>query len=183
MSMWHQEPPVIDGDQHSKAILTPKSDPPREIAPVPRQDGNGDASKWPYASYLELAALRAAPSCARLHTKARLAEWRLSEVSEDAELVASELATNALFASPAVGESPALIRLWLLGDARQLVIVVWDGSRQPPVLTCAPPLAEHGRGIFLVSELSSNWGWYERPDIGGKCIWAQFCIPSAGCLP
>jgi hypothetical protein len=182
MSMWHQEPPVIDGDQHSKAILTPKSDPPREIAPVPRQDGNGDASKWPYASYLEMAALPPAPSCARLHTKARLTEWRLSEVSEDAELVASELATNAMFASPAVGESPALIRLWLLGDARQLVIVVWDGSRQPPVLTCAPHLAEHGRGVWLVSELSSDWGWYGRPDIGGKCIWAQFRMPSAGYL-
>src|SRR5712691_9586508 len=123
MSMCHREPPVIDGGQHSKPTFTPISDPPpREIAPVPRQDGDGDAGNWPYASYLELAALPAAPSCARLHTKARLIEWRLSEVSEDAELVASELATNAMLASPAVGDSPALIRLWLLGDARQLVV-------------------------------------------------------------
>lgn len=108
-----------------------------------------------------------------------MAEWGLSDLSEDAEIVVSELATNALLA-PALGKDPALIRLWLLGAASQLVVVVWDGSRQPPELIHAPVMADNGRGVWLVSELSSDWGWYEHPEMGGKCVWAQFRTSPAG---
>jgi hypothetical protein len=131
-------------------------------------------------SYLELAALETAPSCARLHAKARLAEWGLSAIVDDAEVVVSELVTNALLAPPELEESPALIRLWLLGAASQLVVVVWDGSRQPPELTQVPAMAENGRGVWLISMLSSDWGWYWHPGMGGKCVWAEFRIPAPG---
>jgi anti-sigma regulatory factor (Ser/Thr protein kinase) len=172
--------PVVDDGQQLKPAFTPKdARRPQDAPPSPRQAVGRDVGHWPYTSYLEFASLRTAPSCARLHTKNVLAEWGLSVLSDDAELVASELATNAMFASPALGEDPPLIRLWLLGDALQFVIVVWDGSRRPPVLTRAPLLAERGRGLWLISELASDWGWYGRSDMGGKCVWAQFRKPAA----
>jgi anti-sigma regulatory factor (Ser/Thr protein kinase) len=168
MGSWQrQESAIISGGtQPAPAPETgvrPESRPP---AP-----GNGE---WPYRSYLELPALTSAPSRARRHMKARLDEWGLKNLSEDAELALSELATNALAAPQALDESLALIRLWLLGDAGRLVIEVWDGSLQPPVLTHASVTAEHGRGVWLSAELSSDWGWYRRPGIGGKCVWAEF---------
>jgi hypothetical protein len=98
------------------------------------------------------------------------------------EVVVSELATNALLAPAALDEGPALIRLWLLGGASQLVVVVWDGSRQPPGLMRAPVMAESGRGVLLVSELGSDWGWYEHTEMGGKCVWAEFRAYPAGIL-
>jgi uncharacterized Fe-S cluster-containing radical SAM superfamily protein len=132
---------------------------------------------WPLCSYLELAALETAPACARLHAKFRLAEWGLSVLVDDVKLVVSELVTNSLLAPPELEESPALIRLWLLGSASELVVVVWDGSRQPPELAHAPAMAENGRGIWIISKLSTDWGWYGCPDLVGKCVWAEFGIP------
>jgi hypothetical protein len=111
--------------------------------------------------------------CARLHAKARLAEWGLAALSDDTELVVAELTTNALMASGATGIHPPIIRLWLLSDTSRLIIVVWDGSLRPPALTKALTTAEHGRGLQIVAAVSSDWGWYGRTDIGGKCVWAE----------
>lgn len=155
--------------------------PPKELPAAPWQGQDG-RENWPLRSYLEFAALETAPSCARLHAKVMLAEWGLSAVVDDAELVISELATNALLAPPGPEESPALIRLWLLGAESHLVVVIWDGSRQPPELAQVPAMAENGRGVWIVSQLSTDWGWYEHPGIGGKCVWAEFGIPASGFL-
>src|SRR5437016_930808 len=57
------------------------------------------ATAWPRTSSLVLGALPTAPSCARLHAGAVLHEWGLSDLSEMAELVVSELITNAVQAS------------------------------------------------------------------------------------
>ena len=95
-----------------------------------------------------------------MHAKARLAEWGLASLSDDAELIVSELTTNALMTSGASGGYPPVIRLWLLSDPSRLVIVVWDGSLRPPALTNAPVAAEHGRGLRIVAAVSSDWGWY-----------------------
>jgi anti-sigma regulatory factor (Ser/Thr protein kinase) len=175
MNMWQGERRVIDRGQCSKPTFTPKAERcSRDHPPSARQAESGYQGSWRYTSYLEFSALPAVPPCARLHTKNVLAEWGLSHISDDAELVTSELATNALLASPSAGVSPAVIRLWLLSDGSQFIVVVWDASRQPPLPVQAPVTAEHGRGLRLVAELSSDWGWYVRPDIGGKCVWAQF---------
>jgi hypothetical protein len=137
-----------------------------------RPGTNSDGDNWPYRSYLELAAMRTAPPCARMHAKARLVEWGLANLSDDAELIVSELTTNALMMSGVRGDYPPVIRLWLLSDESRLAIVVWDGSLRPPALTNAPVAAEHGRGLRIVAAVSSDWGWFRRSDIGGKCVWA-----------
>ncbi|HEX7162641.1 MAG TPA: ATP-binding protein, partial [Trebonia sp.] len=129
----------------------------------------------------ELSALPTAVSCARAHTTAMLAEWGLPDLRDDAETVVSELATNAFLASvpredapPAWDSGPTLIRLWLLSDVSRLFIVVWDAVRRPPVPVGAAELDEHGRGLLLVSALSSRWGYYERPGTAGKFTWVEF---------
>jgi hypothetical protein len=61
----------------------------------------------------------------------------------------------------------------------QILILVWDASPQPPVLTGASDEAEHGRGLMLVDAVSEQWGWYSREDSDGKFVWAitRLCIP------
>jgi anti-sigma regulatory factor (Ser/Thr protein kinase) len=149
---------------------------------VQPQSGIGSSDDdWPRHSFLELSALPTAASCARAHATAMLAKWGLPDLRDDAEIVTSELATNAFLASaprenapPAWDSGPALIRLWLLADVSRLLIVVWDAARQPPTPVQPAELDEHGRGLLLVSELSSRWGYYERPGTQGKFTWVEF---------
>jgi len=66
----------------------------------------------------------------------------------------------------------APVRLWLLSDGAQLVILVWDAGPQPPVRLDAGDDAENGRGLLLVDAVSTDWGWQFPPDMGGKTVWA-----------
>ncbi|MEU1340969.1 SpoIIE family protein phosphatase [Streptomyces sp. NPDC005827] len=89
--------------------------------------------------------------------------WDLQELSFAAELVVSELVTNAIrHASPP-------IRLRLLRD-RQLICEVSDTSNTAPHLRRARTYDEGGRGILLVAQLSRSWG--TRQTGTGKTIWA-----------
>ena len=62
------------------------------------------------------------------------------------------------------------VRLWLLSDSAQILILVWDASPQPPVLTDVTDEAEHGRGLRIVEAVSEQWGWYASGN--GKFVWA-----------
>ncbi len=64
------------------------------------------------------------------------------------------------------------IRLWLVSDKMQVVVLVWDASPLPPVPMDADDEAENGRGLLLVQALSARWGWHFPPDMGGKVVWA-----------
>lgn len=48
------------------------------------------AMTWPLADRLELGALPSAVPCARLHTRAILAEWGLAHLNDTAELLISD---------------------------------------------------------------------------------------------
>ena len=60
-----------------------------------------DEVRFPRRSSLLLGALPSAVPCARLHARQVLWEWGLSEVAETAELLLSELVTNAVQAARA----------------------------------------------------------------------------------
>src|SRR6516164_5299281 len=62
-------------------------------------DPPGMSASWPLSTSLPLGALPGATPCARLHARAVLAEWGLRELAEAAELIVSELVTNAVRAS------------------------------------------------------------------------------------
>jgi anti-sigma regulatory factor (Ser/Thr protein kinase) len=134
---------------------------------------------WPLRSSLELGALPTAVPCARLHARHLLWEWGLNGLSADAELLVSELATNAVKAT--AGQQQAAIRLQLSSDNTCVRVEVWDADRRPPVPKHDTPdlQEEGGRGLFLVAALSSRWDWYRTREPPGKVVWCELETRSA----
>src|SRR5690242_12541741 len=91
---------------------------PKAVIPVRTQMQRAAARTpaHPHQSQLVLGALPGAVPCARLHTRLVLAEWGLKPPAEAAELVVSELVTNAIRASEALPERQhrlPTVQLWL----------------------------------------------------------------------
>jgi hypothetical protein len=137
--------------------------------------------QWPLLSHIELRALPASAGSARLVTKSVLHGWRLGGLAETAELLVSEIVTNAVRASTPSGHRqrefgqaarPPLLRLWLTSDGRSVLIQVWDSDHHHPVRKDPAPDAEDGRGLVLIETLSAQWGWYALDEQGGKIVWA-----------
>jgi hypothetical protein len=127
------------------------------------------AAPWPLRSFLELGAFPGAVPCARLHARHVLRDWDLAVLSHSTELVVSELVTNGVRASRAIGQ--ASVRLWLASDRVQVVVFAWDASPQPPARVEPGQDDESGRGLLLVEAVSDRWGHFGYDD-GGKVVWA-----------
>ena len=97
----------------------------------------------------------------------QLADWGLDEAAFAAELMLSELVTNAI----RHGAGP--IRVRLLHD-RKLICEVSDTSNTAPHLRRAATTDEGGRGLFLVAQLAQSWGTRYKPQ--GKVIWAECAL-------
>jgi anti-sigma regulatory factor (Ser/Thr protein kinase) len=143
---------------------------PVPVSPIQPQ-GQAGADEWPLQSYLELGALPGAVPCARLHAKQVLWEWGLSAFSENAELLLSELVTNAIQASLSAERIPP-VRLWLSSDRSRLLIQVQDTNHCQPARTAADGQDESGRGLLIVDAISTEWGWHTDDDQSGKIVWA-----------
>lgn len=123
---------------------------------------------WPLTHTLRLGPLDTAVPCARAHTRQLVAQWGLRALVGDAELVVSELVTNALKANRG---STRTIDLRLSCDADLLLVEVWDASEVVPELVFGSNgEAEGGRGLVLVEALSEKWLYYHHN--GGKVVWA-----------
>lgn len=149
---------------------------PRDAqVPVPPSRDRGIISgRWPLRDTIELGSLPGAVPCARLHARQMLWEWGLTPLSADAELLVSELVTNAVAASQSADPTSPVL-LWLLADQTRVLILVWDASSQPPVPTENSgdnEEAESGRGLLLVQAMSRKWDWYHSPGKAGKVVWA-----------
>lgn len=127
------------------------------------------AGEWPLRDFIEFGALPGAVPSARLHARLVLAEWGLSGLSELAEIVVSELVTNAVAASRSL-EWVFPVRLWLLSDRARVLITVWDANPRLPARLDANELAESGRGLHLVDAIASGWDAYPTPQAGGKVV-------------
>lgn len=120
---------------------------------------------------LNLGAVPTAPGCARAWTRQILWEWRLAGLSDRAELIVSELTTNAVLASRREGRS--FIRLTLTLDQGELAILVRDSCSGTPQPGNGGADDENGRGLFLVQVMSGRSGWYPADDgTPGKVVWA-----------
>ncbi|MFD9864548.1 SpoIIE family protein phosphatase [Streptomyces alboflavus] len=104
----------------------------------------------------------------------RLREWDLEALVDTAELLVSELVTNAL----RYGEGE--IRLRLLLD-RTLVCEVWDAGLVQPRRRRARDTDEGGRGLQLVGLLSAAWGSRRTPR--GKTVWFELALPDGDSQP
>jgi serine phosphatase RsbU (regulator of sigma subunit)/anti-sigma regulatory factor (Ser/Thr protein kinase) len=94
----------------------------------------------------------------------QLADWGLDEAVFAAELMLSELVTNAI----RHGAGPIRVRLL---HGRTLICEVADTSNTAPHLRRAASTDEGGRGLFLVAQLAQSWGTRYTPE--GKVIWAE----------
>ncbi|HEY5990081.1 MAG TPA: ATP-binding protein [Streptosporangiaceae bacterium] len=146
---------------------------------LPPSDNQGTslAETWPLRSFLELGALPGAVPCARLHSRQLLWEWGISQVSEQVELLVSELMTNAVNASRSIEGVFPVVRLWLMSDRTRVLILIWDANAQPPIRFDAGEDAESGRGLLLVEAISEQWNWYFVPETGGKVVWCLVTLP------
>jgi hypothetical protein len=111
----------------------------------------------------------------------------MSVLTEEAELVATELITNAVRASERLGhpspcqdrQAPA-IGLRLLADGTRLCIEVWDQASGFPVLRETSADSEYGQGLALVDAITAGrWGWYPAMlPWAIKCVWAEVGHPA-----
>jgi anti-sigma regulatory factor (Ser/Thr protein kinase) len=92
------------------------------------------------------------PGRARVIIRAGLRYWGWPGLIESAELLVTELVTNAL----EHGLGDVGLRVYL--TETHLLIEVRDGSHQLPVLREAAPDDENGRGLFLVRAIADAWG-------------------------
>ncbi|HYH50698.1 MAG TPA: response regulator [Acidimicrobiia bacterium] len=97
-------------------------------------------------------------------------QWGCGDVVEDAQLVVSELVTNALIH----GQSRCELRAGLSEAALRLQVV--DSGTGMPDPQVAGEGDEHGRGLLLVSAICAAWGVEALPD-GGKIVWAELLRP------
>ncbi|WP_033323256.1 ATP-binding protein [Streptomyces yerevanensis] len=142
------------------------------------------SASWAYA--LQLPHNRLAPRIARVTLRAVLSGHGLTQLIDTAELLTSELVTNAYRYST----GPATLRLRGLADAR-LRMSVWDTNPHiPPPFDQKPgPLrpvradADGGRGLFLVCHYADTWGGFPLAadpfGCGGKLLWCEIG-PQAG---
>jgi anti-sigma regulatory factor (Ser/Thr protein kinase) len=131
-----------------------------------------------------LAALPSAVGLSRTLVHVTLKHWRLERLTDDAELVVSELVTNAVKATGMTEPKPswfeqqslATIHVRLTHLESAIVIEVWDRDEIPPKPTDAAVDAETGRGLAIVEALCVRWDYF--PAIGGgKVVWAELAIP------
>ena len=107
-------------------------------------------------------------SKARSLIRRPLRRWGLTDLVPTAELLASELVTNAVrYAQGKIG-----LRLVLEGG---LVCEVLDDSAALPRLRHPDDSDERGRGLQVVSQLAQRWG--ARRAGAGKVVWCELPIP------
>lgn len=105
-------------------------------------------------------------SLARRFLKEHCQDWDCADLISDAELLVSELVTNALVHTRARCE----LRAGLSATALRLQVI--DGAAAVPDLRVAGEGDENGRGLLLVSALCAAWGTEPLP-LGGKVVWAE----------
>lgn len=119
----------------------------------------------------------AAASAVRRFVSTSVDHWGYDEVLDDLLVCACELATNAQVHGTLPGEQ-FLVSLLLLEGPPALRIEVHDRSPLVPVAGPVTPHDEDGRGLLLVSALSTRWGVEPRP--GGKVVWSELQMLPAG---
>lgn len=125
------------------------------------------------AAGLTIPAAPEAIKIARSFTRDTLRSWDMTGLADDAQLVVSELVTNALMHtrdSDLPGPRP-VIGLRLMAQPPWLLCMVTDPSQQIPLPRQADPDDCSGRGLQVIESCSSRWGW-NLLDESGKIVWA-----------
>lgn len=134
------------------------------------------------AGSIALVTLPTSPFWARRYTRMFLDSCRGigDDITETAELLVSELVTNAVRFVNDPERAPryskranaGMISLFLRHFRGSLLIEVYDTDDNPPVLSGPDDYAESGRGLVLVNALSKEWSYFLPPG-GGKVV---YCV-------
>jgi anti-sigma regulatory factor (Ser/Thr protein kinase) len=113
-----------------------------------------------------------APRSARRFVVETLERWgREEELVDDAALVVTELATNAVIHA----QSDFVVALSSAGG--RVRVAVRDADPAVPILRdTAGTTGTSGRGLLLVAALADRWGTHSTRD--GKTVWAEFRAPA-----
>lgn len=110
-------------------------------------------------------------SSARHMIRAAVRAWGAGERSDEIELVADELITNALMHT----DGGAIVTLRMLAvPERRLRVEVEDRSSALPRRREAGEAGVSGRGLLLVDRITDVWGVESRGS--GKCVWCEFTV-------
>jgi anti-sigma regulatory factor (Ser/Thr protein kinase) len=118
----------------------------------------------------------AAPGQGRAAVDAACERWGIGHLSENAQLVVSELVTNAVI------HGGTEVTLDVTRRDAFLHVRVKDGSSQPPVVLAPSGLEpiDHGRGLPIVRDLCAGWGYVPDDRGDGKVVWATLRIHPGG---
>ncbi|MFF7647501.1 SpoIIE family protein phosphatase [Streptomyces canus] len=106
---------------------------------------------------------------ARAVVREQLHDWGLAKLADGAELMVSELVTNALRHSHGRPVELRLVR------EDTLLCEVDDDDHELPNLLSAGPADEQGRGLRVVSTLAREWGASRTK--AGKTVWFELTLP------
>lgn len=121
---------------------------------------------WAFEARVELESDPVLMKAVRLFVDEMVTEWKLEMIRDDARLVATELATNAVL------HARTELRVTLRSDGAGLLRVeVRDLNTRMPSPSESSEGATSGRGLAVVSALAWAWGAHQEGD--AKVVWAE----------
>ncbi|MEW9511421.1 MULTISPECIES: SpoIIE family protein phosphatase [Streptomyces] len=165
----------LTGDDHSPPLEALCDDVLDMLGPGDRDDdiallaARFDGIAPSDVAYWYLEPEDAAPGRARRLARRALSRWGLEELSDEVELLVSEVVTNAV----RYAERPVTLRLLRTDILR---CEVGDDSPQLPRQRRARETDEGGRGLFLVNRLARRWGATRLST--GKVVWFEMATRS-----
>jgi anti-sigma regulatory factor (Ser/Thr protein kinase) len=154
----------VQGDEHAEALQQICQLHSSVLQTSPTDDQHTRSSRGRISAHFEVEPT--APRHARHFVAQSLTRWGYGDaLLEDAQLVVTELATNAIVHA----RTPFSVHLQPHGH--QVRLAVADGSPVRPTLRDAAPLATCGRGLRLVDAVAATWGVELGSD--GKTVWAE----------
>ena len=129
--------------------------------------------RCPIRAQIDLEAVALSPRLARRFIADTLAPWADVDLVDAAELLVSELVTNAVVHA----HSRASVVIVTGRDRTDVRIEVHDDGRDPPRLGGFDPDALSGRGLALVDAISDRWGVEpSAPTAPGKRVWFELRV-------
>ncbi len=113
----------------------------------------------------EFAADATAPKAARDWIVEQLENWELTDLRDAAELLISEIVTNAIRHAGSVPTVTAAVSDGVV----EVGVTDRDPAHAPHITWVADPLATSGRGMAIVDTLATEWGTAQLAD--GKQVW------------
>lgn len=138
------------------------------VMPIPDDAGQ----TWPVYR-VDVAPVPSSVRIARRVAEQACEIWKLPELKDNAMLLISELATNAV--REAEGEPSIAAGVELVPAEGVLEVFAWDPKPFAPLAIINPdPESLSGRGLFLVAAYTEdNWGVKPGPGGKGKTVYGH----------